>query len=131
MKEYRLNSPVELNVAADSGMMLVIRLATAGVVTRARLTIDAMDNLKIATEEACSCLIGQANPPQRLALTYTCRDDALFIDIRGQEPGSAGGTMDEIELDVVRCILESLADGVSFDMLDGRIRAIELRAALV
>ena len=35
MKEYRLNTPVELTVAADSGMMLVIRLTTAGVVTRA------------------------------------------------------------------------------------------------
>ena len=64
MNNYRLNAPVELTVAAEPGMMLVIRLTTAGVVTRAGLTIDAMDNLKIAAEEACSCLIGQENPPK-------------------------------------------------------------------
>jgi hypothetical protein len=37
---------------------------------------------------------------------------------------------DEAELEVIRCILESLADDVSIDICEGRIRAIELRAAL-
>ena len=46
MNKFCLNTPVELKVAADPGMMLVIRLTTAGVVTRAGLTIDAMDNLR-------------------------------------------------------------------------------------
>ena len=130
MKEYRLNTPVELNVAADSGMMLIIRLTTAGVLTRAGLTIDAMDNLKIATEEACNCLINQENPPKRIGLTYSCRDDSLLINIRGLDMQCASCEADEAELDVIRCILESLADEVSIDMCDGRIRAIELRAAL-
>ena len=130
MKEYRLNAPVELNVAADSGMMMIIRLTTAGVVTRAGLTIDAMDNLKIAAEEACNCLIGQENPPKRIGLTYSCREDSLFIDIRGLDMECASCEADEAELEVIRCILESLADDVSIDMCDGRIRAIELRAAL-
>ena len=130
MKEYRLNAPVELTVAADPGMMLVIRLTTAGVVTRAGLTVDAMDNLKIAAEEACNCLIGQQNPPKRLGLTFACRDDALCTTVRGLDSECETGELDEAELDVVRCILESLADGVSFDVCDGWIRAIELRSAL-
>lgn len=131
MKNTCLNTPVELKVAADPGMMLVIRLTTAGVVTRAGLTIDAMDNLKIATEEACNCLIGQENPPEQLHLTYACRDDSLFICVRGLDNTCASCEVDKAELDVIRCILESLADDVSIDMCDGRIRAIELRAALI
>lgn len=131
MKNYRLNAPVELTVAADSGMMLVIRLTTAGVVTRAGLTIDAMDNLKIAAEEACNCLIGQENPPKRIGLTYECRDGALYTTVRGLDMECAACEPDEAELDVIRCILESLADGVNIDMCNGRIRAIELRSALV
>ena len=131
MKNTRLVSPVELTVAAEAGLMLVVRLTTAGVVTRAGLTIDAMDNLKIAVEEACSCLIGQASSPRRLSLTYVCRDGALFIGIRGVDFTETSGGLDETELDVVRCILEALADGVTFEVRDGRIAFIELRAALV
>ena len=131
MKNYRLNAPVELTVAADSGMMLVVRLTTAGVVTRAGLTIEAMDNLKIATEEACSCLIGQKNPPERLGLKYECRDGALVTCVRGMDMKCESGEADEAELDVARCILETLVDHVDFDLCDGRIRAVELRCALV
>jgi len=131
MKEYRLNAPVELTVAADPGMMLVVRLTTAGVVTRAGLTIDAMDNLKIATEEACSCLISQANPPERIHLKYECRGGALCTCVRGDDTECGPGEADEAELDVARCILEALVDGVEFDMCNSRICAIELRSNLV
>ena len=95
MNKFCLNTPVELKVAADPGMMLVIRLTTAGVVTRAGLTIDAMDNLKIATEEACNCLIGQEKPPKRLGLTYVCRDGSLFISVRGLDMECASCETDE------------------------------------
>lgn len=130
MIERRLKSPVELSVAADAGMMLVIRLTTAGVVARAGLTIDAMDSLKMATEEACNCLIGQKNPPERIALRFSCEDDALVIRaIAGTSEEPQGG-FDETEMEIVRCILAALADEVTFDVRDGWIRAIELRTAL-
>ena len=131
MNNYRLNAPVELTVAADSAMMLVVRLTTAGVVTRAGLTIDAMDNLKIATEEACNCLIGQANPPQRIGLTYECREDSLCVTVAGLDKNCEPGEADDAELEVARCILETLADSVNFDVCNGWIRAIELRTALI
>ena len=131
MKNYRLNAPVELTVQAEPGMMLVVRLTTAGVVTRAGLTIDAMDNLKIATEEACNCLIGQKNPPARINLKYECRDGALHTVLSGLDMACESCDADEAELEIARCILETLVDGVDFEMCDGRIRAIELRSALV
>lgn len=131
MKEYRLNAPVELTVAAEPGMMLVVRLTTAGVVTRAGLTIEAMDNLKIATEEACNCLIGQENPPERISLKYECRDGALITAVRGVDMKCEACDADEAELDIARCILESLVDGVEFDVCEGRVCAIELRSELI
>jgi anti-sigma regulatory factor (Ser/Thr protein kinase) len=38
-------------------MLLVIRLTTAGVMARAGLTVDILDDLKMSVEEACYCLI--------------------------------------------------------------------------
>ena len=131
MAEIVLREPVELALPAQRSMMLVLRLTTAGVIARAGLTVDRMDDVKLAVEEACSCLIGQASSPRRLALTYVCRDGALFIGIRGVDFTETSGGLDETELDVGRGILEALADGVTFEVRDGRIAFIELRAALV
>ena len=131
MPEVISESAISLTVPADTSMMLVIRLTTAGVVARAGLTIDAMDSLKIATEEACNCLIGQENPPERITLRFLCEDDRTLVirAIAGDSEAGEGG-MDETELEIVRCILAALADEVSFDMRRGRIHAIELRVAL-
>lgn len=131
MNNTRLKSPVELSVAADAGMMLVLRLTTAGVIARAGLTVDVMDNLKMAVEEACNCLIGQKEPPQRLKLAFTCEDGALVIRVCAEDMHCPETAVDETELEIVRCILGSLADSVSFDMCEGWIRSIELRCELV
>ena len=130
VNNVRLKAPVELSVAADTGMMLVVRLTTAGVVARAGLTVDVMDNLKMATEEACSCLIGQENPPERIALRFESVDGALVIRVCSGDCQHTQGGIDEAELDVVRCILEALADEAAFDVREGKIRSIELRARL-
>ena len=130
MQEERFTEPIELNIAANPAMMLIIRLTTAGVVTRAGLTIDAMESLKIAAEEACACLISQAQPPKRLHVTYSCEGDALVISVDASDIPDEPGNLDEAELEVVRCILEALADQVDIVVSNGWIRAIALRAAL-
>ena len=66
MRDFMLKEPVELKLPARQEMMLVLRLTTAGVIARAGLTVDRMDDVKLAVEEACSCLIGQASSPRRL-----------------------------------------------------------------
>ena len=130
MGEHRLKAPVELSVVADRSMMLVIRLTAAGVIARAGLTIDAMDSLKMATEEACNCLIAQKNPPERLAVRFAIEDDDLVIQAIAGADEDVQGDVDETELEIVRCILASLADDVAFDVSNGWLRAIELRTRL-
>lgn len=122
-------APVELTVAADPAMLLIVRLTTAGVVARAGLTLDAMDNLKFAAEEAFTCLIGQDAPPSRVELRFDCARDELAMTLRAKDLPDGRG-MEDAELDVVRCILESLADRVTLDAAEGRIRAIEFRVRL-
>ena len=43
MPEVLSENAISLTVPADKSMMLVIRLTTAGVLARARLTVDAID----------------------------------------------------------------------------------------
>ena len=128
MGEAVLCAPVELTLPARTSMMLVLRLTTAGVVARAGLTVDRMDDVKLAVEEACSCLIGETAGPERLRLRFEEQDGALRIQVRGE--GGSPSPVGEAEREVVRCILESLVDGVRLDVRDGAIAGAELRVAL-
>ena len=108
--------------------MLVLRLTTAGVVARAGLTVDRMDDVKLAVEEACSCLISEADGPERLRLRFAERDGALHISICGE--GGTPASIGEDEREVVRCILESMVDGAELRADGGTVSAVELRVAL-
>lgn len=126
----RLKTPVELVVAADAESMLIVRLTAAGVLARAGSTLDQMDALKSAVEEACTCLVRQKNPPERMALKFSCEGDCLVFAAEGVNADLPVGDMDETEREVVKCILESVADEVRLDVRDGWLRGVEIRAAL-
>ena len=105
--------------------MLVLRLTTAGVVARAGLTVDRMDDVKLAVEEACSCLIGESGGPEALRLRFVQEDGCLRISVRGE--GGRPAPVSEDEREVVRCILESLVDGAEIRMDGDAIGRAELR----
>ena len=125
MREAVLSEPVELSLPARRNMMLVLRLTTAGVVARAGLTVDRMDDVKLAVEEACSCLIRDAGGPERLRLRFSESDGALRIAVRGE--GGTPAAIDADEREVVRCILESLADGAELTVDGDAVTGVELR----
>ena len=129
MREIVLKESVELKVPAEQNMMLVLRLTTAGVVARAGLTVDRMDDVKMAVEEACNCLLDSQKPPRSILLHFEDQGDALLIRVCG-DGDCSGAIISEDEAGVVRCILESLVDGVHICMHNSSIGALELRVAL-
>lgn len=129
MREIMLKEPVELKLPAQQNMMLVLRLTTAGVIARAGLTVDRMDDVKLAVEEACSCLIGAQIAPQRLCLRFSQDAQGLMIHVCG-DCACSGADVNADEIAVVKCILENLVDGVDISMQGEAIGAIEMRVAL-
>lgn len=129
MRDFMLKEPVELTLPAQQNMMLVLRLTTAGVIARAGLTVDRMDDVKLAVEEACSCLIGAPCAPARLCLRFSEDEQGLKIRVCAEQ-GCGLPTVGEDEREVVECILESLVDGVDLHMQGEAIDAIEMRVAL-
>jgi len=129
VREIVLKEPVELSLAAQQNMMLVLRLTTAGVIARAGLTVDRMDDVKLAVEEACGCMIDNPNGPKRLRLRFWEETDALKISICSACE-CTGVVVGEDERTIVKCILESLVDGVEVRMCGEEVAAIELKVAL-
>ena len=130
MPEVISESAISLTVPADTSMMLVIRLTTAGVLARARLTVDAIDDMKMAVEEACTLMISQQCPPAGLCVEFFRREDGLDIHVHSRAEQPCLCDMDPAELDVVRAILGSLADDAQIDYSEGKIRNILLTKKL-
>lgn len=129
MREIMLKEPVELTLPAQQNMMLVLRLTTAGVIARAGLTVDRINDVKLAVEEACSCLLDAKPAPQRLKLAFTEDEKGLKISVCGGM-GCDCSAVNEDELTVVKCILDSLVDDVQVCMNGSAIGGIEMRVAL-
>jgi serine/threonine-protein kinase RsbW len=61
------NSPdAELRLPADSAYLAVLRTATAGLAARINFTLDDIEDLRIAVDEACAILLPQARPETEL-----------------------------------------------------------------
>ncbi|HEX2214738.1 MAG TPA: ATP-binding protein [Mycobacterium sp.] len=71
---------VELRVAAELENLAVLRTLVAAVATFEDLDFDAVADLRLAVDEACTRLIRSAVPHSELVLVIDPRDDAVVID---------------------------------------------------
>ncbi|WP_034265101.1 ATP-binding protein [Actinospica robiniae] len=62
---------VEVSIPADGAYLSVLRTATAGLAARLDFTLDEIEDLRIAVDEACAMLL-QHNLPHT---SLTCRFD--------------------------------------------------------
>jgi len=78
---------VDLRVPADPAYLAVVRTAAAGLGTRLDLTLDEIEDLRIAVDEACSLLLaGQAHPGRCLEAAFEVGlvgDQSLAVTISG------------------------------------------------
>jgi serine/threonine-protein kinase RsbW len=58
-----LSDTVDLRVPADPAYLAVIRTATAGLAARLDLTLDEIEDLRIAVDEACALLLDHRSHP--------------------------------------------------------------------
>jgi serine/threonine-protein kinase RsbW len=74
---------VELIVPADSAYLSVLRTATAGLAARLHFTLDDIEDLRIAVDEACALLLPSVDHAQGTELTcrFNVGADSLAVAI--------------------------------------------------
>lgn len=78
------NDSIELRVPADPAYLAVIRTAAAGLAARLDLTLDEIEDLRIAVDEACALLLDHRGHPGRdLTALFTIGTNALDVTVRG------------------------------------------------
>ncbi len=78
------DSEVRLSIPASPEFLRLARLAAAGLASRMGFTYDEVEDLRIAIDELCFSLVGNAGRPGTIVLRYWMEDDALVVEGVGQ-----------------------------------------------
>jgi len=72
---------VIVRMPAEGAYLSVLRTATAGLAARLDFTLDEIEDLRIAVDEACAMLLSQAVPGTSLECGFTLGQDNMAIAV--------------------------------------------------
>jgi serine/threonine-protein kinase RsbW len=72
---------VTIRMPAEGAYLSVLRTATAGLAARLDFTLDEIEDLRIAVDEACGLLLSQAIPGADLDCDFTLAEDSVTITV--------------------------------------------------
>jgi len=120
---------VVLAVPAAGAYLGVLRTATAGLAARLQFTLDEIEDLRIAVDEACAMLLPIATPDAELSCRFAVTDAALIVET--SVPTRAAGSRLPAESFSWQ-VLSALADEIEAAIEGGRaaIRLTKRRPSL-
>ena len=72
---------VTIRMPADGAYLSVLRTATAGLAARLDFTLDEIEDLRIAVDEACAMLLSQAIPGTNLECAFDLGAEEMTITV--------------------------------------------------
>jgi serine/threonine-protein kinase RsbW len=75
---------VELRIPADSAYLAVLRTATAGLAARLDFTLDDIEDLRIAVDEACAMVLPQARANSDLTCSFDLAPTRLTVAVTAE-----------------------------------------------
>ena len=106
---------ISLRVPGKKEYALILRLALGGAAVLKDLDAGTLDDLRIASDEACDCLLHQGRQVEWLELNVTDEGDRLLVTIGAEfsvDGDEDAAPLCEEELEISRTVLETLAPQV-------------------
>jgi serine/threonine-protein kinase RsbW len=79
VRDRETRDQVRVCMPAEGAYLSVLRTATAGLAARLDFTLDEIEDLRIAVDEACAMLLSQAIPGTNLECDFELDTDAMTI----------------------------------------------------
>jgi serine/threonine-protein kinase RsbW len=104
---------VELRVPADVAFVAMLRTLTAGVAARCDLTLDEIEDLRLAVDEACAILLPHAPRDGVLTARFTLHEGRL--EFVASVPAESGAQPDRegFAWTVLRALADDLWESTS------------------
>jgi serine/threonine-protein kinase RsbW len=114
---------VEVRLPAAGAYLSVLRTATAGLAARLDFTLDEIEDLRIAVDEACAILLQQAQPGSILSCVFELIDESLKVTVSAPTTEGHAPERDTFAWTV----LSALAGEVDSRVSEDRVVSISLR----
>lgn len=102
---------ISLRVPGEMAYALVIRTALGGVAILKDLSVDQMDDLRTAADEACDCLLHQGRPVTAIQVHVSDKGEKLTVSLEAEFSGcKAGDCADQTAIS--QAVLETLVPEV-------------------
>lgn len=108
---------VVLTIPAAGAYLSVLRTATAGLAARLDFTLDQIEDLRIAVDEACGMLLPGTTPSTELRCAFSLDADRIGVEVSVP----SGATLPPSRETFAWTVLSALAGEVDARDSDGRI----------
>ncbi len=108
---------VELRIPADSAFLSVLRTATAGLAARLDFTLDDIEDLRIAVDEACAMVLPQAASGSDLSCSFFLGGETLRVAVSAECEQPSPPSRDGFAWTVLSALTNSLEATVDGDTL--------------
>lgn len=103
---------ISLRVPGERAYMLVIRTALGGVAVLKDLGVDALDDLRMAADEACDCLLHQGRPVSSVEVSVRDGGEKLTVTLEAEFSGEKAGDCTDLTA-ISQAVLETLIPQVN------------------
>jgi serine/threonine-protein kinase RsbW len=76
-----IGDQVTVRMPADGAYLSVLRTATAGLAARLDFTLDEIEDMRIAVDEACAMVLSQAIPGSNLECVFSLGQDEMTVSV--------------------------------------------------
>lgn len=119
---------MELRVPGRQEYALVIRTALGGMAILKDLDVGTLDDLRMAADEACDCLLHQGLDVKSIDVAVTDEDTHLMVSLSALFDCGCDVLRGEDQTELSRAVLETLAPEVTFEKTPGGcVKSIRLR----
>ncbi len=108
---------VELRIPADSAFLAVLRTATAGLAARLDFTLDDIEDLRIAVDEACAMVLPQARTGSDLTCAFHLSPRTLAVSVSAECDAPRQPSRDGFAWTVLAALTSSVVAEVEGDRL--------------
>lgn len=120
------SAEISLRVPGKQEYVLVIRTALGGVAVLKDLNVDALDDLRMAADEACDCLLHQGRPVSTITLQVQDQGKSLTVSLEADFEGECRQECEDMTA-ISKAVLETLVPQVEMRQCDcGCIQRIDM-----
>ncbi|MFJ9518283.1 anti-sigma regulatory factor [Kitasatospora sp. NPDC101801] len=106
---------VEVRLPAAGAYLSVLRTATAGLAARLDFTLDEIEDLRIAVDEACAILLQQAVPGSVLSCEFRLVGDSLRVTVAAPTTDGRAPERDTFAWTVLSALAGEVESSVAAD----------------